>query len=1047
MLVIAVEFLDQNHTLTIEQITEHTITRLNDYFGRVSYNAASITGKVVGWVRLPFRMSRYGTDNGPFIDDQDGDSYPDSWQLLKDAAPIVAGEVDLTAYQHVLVLHAGFGQESSRVPSDIWSVTYLHWTVVTKERTFETFAIVPEFEARGLGTLGVNAHEFGHLLGLPDLYSTTVEQVGPWDLMARGAWNGNPAGSSPAEMLAWDRIFLGWISGSRILNVTKNNRVNATVDAIELPSSSLQAVRVQASTGDTKHYYLVEVRQKIGYDAALPSSGVLITYIDETKSTPVKVIDAVQTTSSLIDAPFQVGQKYLDSENSIVISVVSTDGSSFSVIVDTSSPSPDVAVESLTVNPPIVHPNETASLMVRIANEGTLKANGFLVNIFVNETIFAARRISLNSGQAQEILLSWTPKTAGAYVFKVIADAGNSIPENDEENNLKILRVVVGYTLTLEIRPPDAGGDVEWWININGVNETYVGIGEFQIGIVQGSNTVQIQPVIYVNPSSRCVFRQWGDGVVSNPRTIEVSSDVALSTDFSLQYLLTLDPSGGITSPSGWYDSGAVVTLTATSPSNIVEKQSRLLFSSWSGDVQSESSTVSINMTRPYNVTANWRIQYYLQVVSPFSVSGEGWYDANAQAAISLTSPLTTDNGTRRVFVEWSGDVSGKDASQQLVMTGPKVASAIWATEYELNVESEYGHVNGSGWYVDNSEAAFAVDTSTIDEGNGTRRTFSGWSGDFTGTDFQSTVLMDAPKTVRATWGTQYEVEFVVRGLRNETSVTLVVDDESYEITVPDRVTMWVDAGSSLSFSTNTTITEAFRRYVLTDWKNSTGGAVESPQDVMQPEKYTAVYKELSLFPCIIATATFGSEKAEEVQYLRGFRDQLVLSTRAGKAFMSVFNLWYYSFSPQVANFIANHDSARTPLRISIYPLISILGFSSVIHTSLAYSPELAIVAAGFVASALIGLVYLTFVDICIVRFLPKRGIRPVHVLKVFGVSCLFALVMVLTGETMSSFELLQVGTSFLVLSTFLLIPLLFSLGFLNLCKRTRDFIRSKSSF
>ncbi|WP_455286161.1 hypothetical protein, partial [[Eubacterium] cellulosolvens] len=93
VLVIAVEFSDYNHTLSIEEVATQTITRLDDYYRQVSYDAISVVGRVVGWIRLPDRMSSYGTDNGPFVDDRDGDGSPDSWRLLKDAVPMVANEV------------------------------------------------------------------------------------------------------------------------------------------------------------------------------------------------------------------------------------------------------------------------------------------------------------------------------------------------------------------------------------------------------------------------------------------------------------------------------------------------------------------------------------------------------------------------------------------------------------------------------------------------------------------------------------------------------------------------------------------------------------------------------------------------------------------------------------------------------------------------------------------------------------------------------------------------------------------------------------------
>jgi M6 family metalloprotease-like protein len=1048
VLVIAVEFSDYNHTISAEQVSNQTINQLNAYYSHISYGATSVSGTVVGWIRLPSKMSQYGTDNGPFIDDLDGDGYPDSWRLLKDVAPMITSQVNIADYQEIVVLHAGDGEESSRAASDIWSVTFIGLPISTPQGTFDRVAIVPESEDRGLGTLGVYTHEFGHLLGLPDLYSTSLEEVGPWDIMARGAWNGNPPGSSPAEMLAWDRIFLGWMTPQHMVNVAKQSRMNVTVDPIESSSSGIQAVKAQTSIQNSKQYYLVEVRQKIDYDKALPSSGVLITYVDEAKSNPVKVIDAVQTSSTLGDAPFQAGQKYQDGANNLVISIVSTNNSSYSIVVDTLGPSVDVAIESLTMNPATVHPNVTASLDIEVGNEGTLKAKPFFVTTYLNNTLFASRQISLGPGETQSIQLTWTPKSGGTYFFKVILDQEKILGENNLDNNVKTLRAVVGYTLTLEIRPPGGGGDIQWWIIVNGNNETYAGVGDFVIGVLPGLNTLQIEPTIYLNPSSRFVFRGWSDGSVANPRTIEVSSDMSLGADFGVQYLLSLEPSGGVTSGAGWYSSGTCVTVAATSPSTVVPDQTRLVFLNWSGDLQSDSTSFVVNMTAPHSLKANWKTQYFLAVQSPYGAVGGGWYEANSQAVVSLTSPVATGNGVRYVFVKWSGDVSGENRSQSLTMSGPKLVSAVWATQYELRIESEFGHARGAGWYDPSTQATFGVDTLTVDTGNDTRRVFTQWTGDAAGTGQQGTVAMDGPKAIRANWKTQYLVVFVTTGVRNGTLLTMVLNSEPHQAKVPDTVELWLDAGSSASFSTNATLGESYRSYVFQEWKNSTGGAVEPPQSVVKPEKYIAVYKELSAFPCIIATVTFGSEATPEVQLLRSFRDHLVLSTNAGSAFMNAFNLWYYSFSPQIADFIVVHDTVRSPLRVVLYPLLGILELSSATFSAFQSYPELAITIAGIVASALIGLVYLTPVGLLSVRFFRRRKIVAVRVLRVLSISLLVAIAMLILSELAGSFGLLAVAASVLVLTTLLSTPVLFSLALaslerrLQLCTRMRTALR-----
>jgi len=182
--------------------------------------------------------------------------------------------------------------------------------------------------------------------------------------------------------------------------------------------------------------------------------------------------------------------------------------------------------------------------------------------------------------------------------------------------------------------------------------------------------------------------------------------------------------------------------------------------------------------------------------------------------------------------------------------------------------------------------------------------------------------------------------------------------------------------------------------------------------------------------PCIIATATFGSEASPAVQFLRGFRDHLVLGTKAGSAFMEVFNAWYYSFSPSVASFIANNDPLRAPVRMVLYPLLGVLGISTLTYSMLSASPEFAVVVAGLAASSLIGLVYLTLPVLVSMRRLTKRrGIRISSVAKVSLTSLALALALLAAGEVAGSFLLLAVGGSVLVLTCLISAPIVAALA------------------
>ena len=76
---------------------------------------------------------------------------------------------------------------------------------------------------------------------------------------------------------------------------------------------------------------------------------------------------------------------------------------------------------------------------------------------------------------------------------------------------------------------------------------------------------------------------------------------------------------------------------------------------------------------------------------------------------------------------------------------------------------------------------------------------------------------------------------------------------------------------------------------------------------------------------CLIATATYGSELAPQVQFLREIRDNTVLSTASGTSFMTAFNSFYYSFSPAVADLERQNPMFKEIVKVAITPLLSSL--------------------------------------------------------------------------------------------------------------------------
>jgi hypothetical protein len=90
-------------------------------------------------------------------------------------------------------------------------------------------------------------------------------------------------------------------------------------------------------------------------------------------------------------------------------------------------------------------------------------------------------------------------------------------------------------------------------------------------------------------------------------------------------------------------------------------------------------------------------------------------------------------------------------------------------------------------------------------------------------------------------------------------------------------------------------------------------------------EEETEVIDEKEGGGCLIATATFGSELAPQVQLLREIRDNQLMNTESGSAFMSGFNELYYSFSPYIADMQRENPMFKEAVKLGLTPLLSSL--------------------------------------------------------------------------------------------------------------------------
>jgi len=253
--------------------------------------------------------------------------------------------------------------------------------------------------------------------------------------------------------------------------------------------------------------------------------------------------------------------------------------------------------------------------------------------------------------------------------------------------------------------------------------------------------------------------------------------------------------------------------------------------------------------------------QHYLDVVSPYSTpSGEGWYYNGTTAHASLAEELVDHgNGTRRIFVDWSGDASGIDysKSEPICMDRNKTAIANWRTQYQFTLRTSGLGVevtkvyNGTrvlgtatdaapftGWFGQGDIIQLDIDSPII--GVSTRHVFTEWTGDASGSGRPFPITMDSPKDVTVHYGTQYEVTFMQTGLDSSATGTVVYVDSAPKTYGDLPYSFWVDYGTVVAYSYNSMISSSVvgKRFALVD---VTGPA--SPITVTSPVVVIGNYK------------------------------------------------------------------------------------------------------------------------------------------------------------------------------------------------------------
>lgn len=248
---------------------------MRDFYKENSYGQLDVDGEVVGWLRLPQPYSYY-------VNGTEASAYPRNAQrMVEDALNQAVQHVDFRNFDAdgdkyldgLFVVHAGGGAETDPADTRAQKIWSHQWNIpkpfVSNGITAYAYCTEPED-----GHVGVFSHEFGHMLGLPDLYDLSYrsEGVGVWCVMGAGVWNND--GLTPAHFCVWSKARLGWVRPIIIKQAQ-------TLKLLSIEQNKDAVYRLWTEGKANSEYFLIESRQLVGFDAKLPTDGLLIWHIDD----------------------------------------------------------------------------------------------------------------------------------------------------------------------------------------------------------------------------------------------------------------------------------------------------------------------------------------------------------------------------------------------------------------------------------------------------------------------------------------------------------------------------------------------------------------------------------------------------------------------------------------------------------------------------------------------------------------------------------------------------------------------------------------------
>lgn len=258
---------------------------IKDYFKAQSHGQFELDFDVAGICQLQHPYAYYGKNNSQKEDVKPGEMVAEACLWAHEHGFDFSkydwngdGEVD-----QVFVLYAGHGEASYKDANTVWPhMFYLSASDYGKPLsldgvTVDTYACSSELNGDGnLDGIGTFCHEFSHCMGFPDLYDTSYAGwfgMGDFDLMCSGSYNGDS--KCPAGYSAYEKAECGWLTLKDMTNIEQETSIVGVQ-----PMSADGDAYIIKNKGHEDEYYILENRQKTGWDSYLPASGLMITHVD-----------------------------------------------------------------------------------------------------------------------------------------------------------------------------------------------------------------------------------------------------------------------------------------------------------------------------------------------------------------------------------------------------------------------------------------------------------------------------------------------------------------------------------------------------------------------------------------------------------------------------------------------------------------------------------------------------------------------------------------------------------------------------------------------